>query len=346
MSSITSTSTVSLSTSTEKAEPFRLGVRSSGYGYNRVRWALAIRCTTTDAQPERIAFPLNIPPKQTGQLRVILVGDVVGKGGLALACDAVWPLRTIAGCDAVIVNAENAADGAGLTIAQYRRLIEAGVDAITLGDHIYKKREIVAVLDREPNIVKPANFPPTAPGKDHCLIEPVPGIRMAIVSLLGRVFTRPVDCPFLAIDRVLASLGAEVRIRVVDLHAEATSDKQSMGRYLDGRVSAVLGTHTHVATADEQIFPGGTAFQCDVGMTGPYESILGRSIEPVLNTTISFDPNPFHVAVGDVRLSGTWVDIDPTTGHATQIGRLQWTEAQVSEWTQQRATHDRLTGKS
>jgi 2',3'-cyclic-nucleotide 2'-phosphodiesterase len=133
---------------------------------------------------------------------------------------------------------------------------------------------------------------------------------------------RPVDCPFTAVDRVLATLPDSCKIRVCDLHAEATSDKQSMGRYLDGRVSAVLGTHTHVPTADECILPRGTAFQCDVGMTGPYESILGRAIEPVLNTTLSFDPNSFHVATEDVRLSGTIVDIDPGTGLALQISRL------------------------
>ncbi|MFN9434382.1 MAG: YmdB family metallophosphoesterase, partial [Planctomycetota bacterium] len=161
-------------------------------------------------------------------------------------------------------------------------------------------------------------------GRDHCLVKTADGIPIAIMSLLGRVFMRPVNCPFEAADRVLAELPESVRIRVVDMHGEATSDKQAMGYYLDGRVTAVLGTHTHVPTADEQILPGGTAFQCDVGMTGPYRSILGREIEPVLRTTLTFDPNTFHVATEDVRVSATWFDADPLNGRATQIGRLQF----------------------
>ncbi len=139
---------------------------------------------------------------------------------------------------------------------------------------------------------------------------------------MGRVFMRPVDCPFKAADRVLADLSKEIRVVLLDFHAEATSDKQLMGRYLDGRVSAVLGTHTHVPTADECIFPGGTAFQCDVGMTGPYESILGRQIDRVLETTLTFNPTAFDVANGDVRLSGTIVDVNPETGKATAVCRL------------------------
>ncbi len=152
---------------------------------------------------------------------------------------------------------------------------------------------------------------------------------MAVVSLLGRVFMRPVDCPWTAVDQVLAQLPPEVKIVLVDFHAEATSDMQLMGRYLDGRVSAVLGTHTHVATADEQIFPGGTAFQCDVGMTGPHESILGRRIDCVTQATLTFNPTHFEVALGDVRLTGTLVDVDPATGRATAIRRLSVTQAQA-----------------
>lgn len=262
------------------------------------------------------------PIKPQGAIRVILVGDIVGKPGMEIACHAFPKLRDFFFVDVIIANAENAADGAGLTISQYKTLVESGVDAITLGDHIYKKKEIATVLKSKANIVKPANFPATAPGLDHCIIQAKCGVDVAVISLLGRVFMRPVDCPFTAVDRVLATLPDSCKIRICDLHAEATSDKQSMGRYLDGRVSAVLGTHTHVPTADESILPRGTAFQCDVGMTGPYESILGRAIEPVLNTTLSFDPNSFHVATEDVRLSGTIVDIDPGTGLALQISRL------------------------
>ncbi|MCU0712851.1 MAG: YmdB family metallophosphoesterase [Pirellula sp.] len=266
-------------------------------------------------------------------MRVILVGDIVGKPGLEIACQAFEKLRRFCLVDVIIANAENAADGAGLTISQYKKLVESGVDAMTLGDHIYKKKEIATVLKEQRNIVKPANFPATAPGLDHCIIRAKCGVDVAVMSLLGRVFMRPVDCPFTAADRVLESIPDHCKIRICDIHAEATSDKQTMGRYLDGRVSAVLGTHTHVPTADDCILPKGTAFQCDVGMTGPYESILGRAIEPVLNTTISFDPNSFHVATDDVRLSGTIVDVNPTNGLALQISRLHLKKKELDSLT-------------
>lgn len=272
------------------------------------------------------------PLKPSHCVRVLLVGDVVGKPGVSILCDAVDWLREELRVDLIIANAENAADGAGLTRAQYAKIVAAGVDAITLGDHIYRKKEIASVLESESNIVKPANFPESAPGRDHCIVKTTEGIPVAVISLLGRVFMRPVDCPFAAATRVLASLPEDVRIRICDLHAEATSDMQSMGRFLDGKVTAVLGTHTHVVTADEEVFPGGTAFQCDVGMTGPHQSILGRAIEPVLKTTLSFDPNAFHVATGDVRLSGTWVDADPTTGKAVSIGRIQLRDEVLQKW--------------
>jgi metallophosphoesterase (TIGR00282 family) len=256
-------------------------------------------------------------------LKLLFIGDIVGRPGRDMVMERVPRLRQELALDFVIANAENVAAGAGITGKLAKSILESGVDAITLGDHIYKKKEIAGILQSANNIVKPANFPPEAPGKDFCFVPLACGYSIAVISLLGRVFMRPVDCPFHAADRVLAQLPADCKIRLCDFHAEATSDKQSMGRYLDGRVSAVLGTHTHVPTADECILPKGTAFQCDVGMTGPYESILGRQIEPVLNTTFSFDPNSFHVASDDVRLSGTWFDVDPATGRALQIGRLQ-----------------------
>ena len=274
-----------------------------------------------------------IPTKNTNCVRVILIGDVVGKPGVTMLCDSVRWLREVLQVDLIVANSENAADGAGLTKAQYHKIIAAGVDAITLGDHIYRKKEIASILATELNIVKPANFPPDAPGRDHCIVKTVQGVSVAVISLLGRVFMRPVDCPFAAVTRVLTQLPEDVRIRLCDLHAEATSDMQAMGRFLDGKVTAVLGTHTHVATADEEIFPGGTAFQCDVGMTGPHKSILGRAIDPVLNTTLTFDPNSFHVATEDVRLSGTWVDADIESGKAINVGRVQLREADLKQWT-------------
>jgi 2',3'-cyclic-nucleotide 2'-phosphodiesterase len=264
-------------------------------------------------------------------MRILLIGDIVGKPGERIVTRCVPGLRKREGLDLVIANAENAADGSGLAPSIYRKLIAAGVDCVTLGDHIYRRSEIASVLQSAGNIVKPANFPAASPGKSWCVVPAADGTAVAVFSLLGRVFMRPVDCPWQAAERVLAEIPVDVKVRVLDFHAEATSDKQLMGRYLDGRVTAVLGTHTHVATADEQIFPGGTAFQCDVGMTGPYDSILGRRIDRVWETTITFQPTQFEVAEGDVRLSGTIVEADPVTGRATGVRRLVVTEAETAE---------------
>lgn len=265
-------------------------------------------------------------------MRLLLIGDVVGKPGREIITRALPRLIERRRLDFVIANGENSAAGSGITPAIYRELLAAGVDCITLGDHIYRRSEIMPVMAAEKNILRPANYPATAPGRDHAVLPARNGVPVAVVSLLGRVFMKPVDCPWAAIDRVLEMIPADVKVRVVDFHGEATSDKQLTGRYLDGRVSAVLGTHTHVPTADECIFPGGTAFQCDVGMTGPFESILGRRIDRVLETTLSFVPTAFDVATGDVRLCGTVVEVDPATGRALSIERIcvRWDE--VGEW--------------
>lgn len=262
-------------------------------------------------------------------MRILLIGDIVGKPGRQIICRALPGLIEREKLDLVIANGENAAGGSGITPVIYHELIGAGVDAITLGDHIYRRSEVFDVLRNQPNIVKPANFPVEAPGNQIAVVKARNGVACAVFSLLGRVFMRPVDCPFKAADRVLADLPKDVKVIVLDFHAEATSDKQLMGRYLDGRVSAVLGTHTHVPTADESILPKGTAFQCDVGMTGPYDSILGRQVDRVLETTLTFLPTAFDVATGDVRLSGTMVDIDEATGRATGIRRLMLREADL-----------------
>ena len=171
-------------------------------------------------------------------------------------------------------------------------------------------------------ICKPANFPPTAPGREFALAATAAGVSVAAVCLLGRTFMKSVDCPFQAIDRVLTNLAGQAPVIVVDMHAEATADKYLMGHYLAGRVAAVLGTHTHVPTADEHIMPGGTAFICDVGMTGPYSGILGRKVEPILNAALTSIPSPFDVAENDVRLGGAIVEIDVSTGRATKIERI------------------------
>ena len=264
-------------------------------------------------------------------MRLLLIGDIVGKPGRQIVVRAVRGLVATRDIDLVVANAENCAGGSGLTPANYQELIASGVDCITLGDHIYRRREIVSVLETQPNIVKPANFPGNAPGRDFAVVQARNGVNVAVISLLGRVFMRPVDCPWTAVDRVLAALPPEIKVILVDFHAEATSDKQLMGRYLDGRCSAVLGTHTHVPTADEAILPGGTAFQCDVGMTGPFDSVLGRRVDRVLESTLTFNPTHFEVAQGDVRLLATLVDVDPETGKASAIERIRITQVEADQ---------------
>lgn len=255
-------------------------------------------------------------------MRVLLIGDIVGKPGRVITQKAVKRLKQFCDLDFVITNAENSAGGSGITPVIYDELVEANVDAITLGDHIYRRREIYNVLETNRNIVKPANYPPQAPGKEFVVVEAANGVKVAVISLLGRVFVKPVDCPFAAADRVLEKIPKDVKVIIVDFHAEATGEKQLMGRHLDGRVSAVLGTHTHVATADEQILPLGTAFQCDVGMTGPHDSVLGRRVDRVLTTTITFKPEFYEVASGKNRLNGSIVEVNVNTGRAEKIERL------------------------
>ena len=255
-------------------------------------------------------------------MRILFIGDIVGTPGVNFVRKALPVLLAHERVDLVIANAENAAGGSGLTARLYRRLREAGVDLVTLGDHVYKKLEIVETLQKDERLCKPANFPPDAPGRDFAHAVARDGTPVAVFSVLGRTYMRAVDCPFRAADRVLAQLAGQVKVIVVDAHAEATADKYLLAHHLKGRVSAVLGTHTHVPTADEQVLAGGTAFISDVGMTGPYDSILGRRVDRVLSTTVTFVPSAFDVAEGDPRLGGAIVDIDPDTGRATHIERV------------------------
>jgi metallophosphoesterase (TIGR00282 family) len=255
-------------------------------------------------------------------MRLLLIGDIVGKPGREIVTRAMPGLRQEERLDLVVANAENAAGGSGLTPEIYYELIAAGIDCITLGDHAYRRREIFAILQAQRNIVRPGNYPDEAPGRGSAVVMTRSRIPVGVLCLQGRVFMPPIDCPFRAAERMLASLPSNVKVVVVDFHAEATSDKQVMGRLLDGRVSAVLGTHTHVPTADEQILPKGTAFQCDVGMTGPHESILGRRIDRVTETTRTFRPTHYDVAEGDVRMNGTIVEVDAEMGRATAVRRV------------------------
>jgi metallophosphoesterase (TIGR00282 family) len=262
-------------------------------------------------------------------MRILFIGDIVGTPGVQIVKQAVPILRAAEGIDLVVANGENASGGSGLYPNTYKQIREAGVDALTMGDHLYKKADIIEVLEKDEPICKPANYPEAAPGKDQVIVAAKDGTRVAVISLQGRTFMRAVDCPFLAADRVLAKIPPDVRCIIVDVHAEATADKYQLAHYLKGRVSAVLGTHTHVPTADEQVFPEGTAFICDVGMTGPYAGILGRKVERVLPVIITFVPAPFEVATEDVRLAGAIVDVDALTGKATQIRRIMIDEKRL-----------------
>jgi 2',3'-cyclic-nucleotide 2'-phosphodiesterase len=262
-------------------------------------------------------------------MRILFIGDIVGTPGVNAVRRALPGLIARDHLDLVIANAENAAGGSGLTQRLHRRLREAGIDLFTLGDHIYKKGEIIETLRADPRLCKPANFPPQAPGREFAMAEGRNGVTAAVFTVLGRTFMRPVDCPFAAADRVLDALRGKVKVIVADVHAEATADKYLMLHHLAGRVSAVLGTHTHVPTADEHVRPPGTAFICDVGMTGPYESILGRRVDRVLHTTMTFEPTAFDVAEADVRLAGAVVDVDAESGRATAIRRVMLNERDI-----------------
>lgn len=251
----------------------------------------------------------------------MFLGDVVGKPGYSAVLQHARSIREQLRIDALVINGENASDGSGLMPRQYKRLIDCGVDAITMGDHIYRCNDLITILQTSERIVKPANYPATAPGRPWTIVD-TPAGKLGIISIMGRVYMRPVDCPFDALDRAIEAVQESASQILVDVHAEATSDKQLIARYLDGKVTAVLGTHTHVPTADAQVMPGGTAFQCDVGMCGPYESIIGRDISRVMRTSRTFEPCHFHVATRDVRLCGALIESDDN-GRATSIERFE-----------------------
>jgi metallophosphoesterase (TIGR00282 family) len=259
-------------------------------------------------------------------LKILFIGDVVGGPGRKIVGQVLPRLIPRWGLGLVVCNAENAAGGSGLTLGCYEELVDAGIDVLTMGDHVYRKDEIFQVFDRTGNVVRPANFPLDSPGPELSLVAARDGTQVAVFTVVGRTFMKPADCPFRACDRVLDRIGREARVIVVDIHAEATSDKQLLGRYLDGRVSATLGTHTHVATADEQILKQGTAYQTDVGMTGPHDSILGRRYDRVLSATLSCVPSHFDVATGDPRLNAALVTVDPLTGRALSISRISFNQ--------------------
>ena len=255
-------------------------------------------------------------------VRLLYIGDIVGQPGRRALRDRLESVVDRDSVDFTVVNLENAAGGFGITDAIVDELSDLPIDVYTSGNHVWDKRDFVEHLDNYDNIVRPANYPDGNPGRG-CVVRATPaGVKVAVIQVMGQVFMPPCENPFYAADREIRKLGPDVRVIMVDIHCEATSEKQAMGRYLDGRVSAVFGTHTHVPTADDRILPNGTAFQTDVGMTGAYDSIIGFRQDEILEKFLMNTPRRMEVAKRDVRLVGALVEIDEESGRATAIRRI------------------------
>jgi len=256
-------------------------------------------------------------------MKILFAGDIVGRPGRNAVEVLYPPLQKEHQPDLFIANCENAAGGSGITPDIARQLHSMGIDVITSGDHIWKEKSILDYIDSDPHLLRPANMPTGTPGSEYTIYSLPDGRKLGVICLLGRTFMAPVECPFRTADRILNMFKNQTHIVVVDIHAEATSEKNAIGRYLDGRVSAVIGTHTHVQTADETVFPQGTAYITDAGMTGPFDSIIGREIKPVIHRFVAQMPAYFKVAKNDVRINGVIIDIDDQTGKAKSIKRIQ-----------------------
>ena len=257
-------------------------------------------------------------------MKLLMLGDVVGAPGRRILRENLPRIRRELGVAAVVVNAENAAAGSGLTAPLAEEIFKVGADAITLGDHVWGQKEFPGAIGRLANVVRPANLPPEAPGKGWEIVT-TPICRFAVLNLQGRVFMGPIDCPFHAADAALRAMPKDVPV-FVDFHAEATSEKITFAHYLDGRVTAVVGTHTHVQTSDAVVLPGGTAFQTDLGMTGPWHSSIGRDFRPVLQKFLSGVPARFDVAEGPATLEGAVITFDPATKRASAIAPFRYRE--------------------
>jgi metallophosphoesterase (TIGR00282 family) len=255
-------------------------------------------------------------------MRILFIGDVVGDVGRRIVADRLPALRASQAPSLVIANVENVAGGAGVTPATLAKVLAAGVDVATSGNHVFARREALTAMDDMPALVRPLNYPPGAPGRGWLVATTAAGAKVAVLNAAGRVFMDMLDCPFRTLDAALADVTAETRFVVVDFHAEATSEKEAMAHYLDGRVSAVIGTHTHVQTADERVLPGGTAYITDVGMTGPAGGIIGTEARAVLKRFITRLPARFTPAKGEGLLSAVLVDLDDETGKARGIERI------------------------
>ena len=257
-------------------------------------------------------------------MRILFIGDILGHPGRRIVKETLPLLQEELRPDLVLANVENAAAGFGITPPLVEELLDLGIAVLTSGNHIWDKKEIYPYFRDQVNgrLLRPANYPGDSPGRGLFVGETPAGIGYAVLNLQGRVFMPALDCPFRKADELLRSLPEDVKIRIVDMHAEATSEKQALGWYLDGRVTAVLGTHTHVPTADETVLPQGTAYMTDLGMTGPYESVIGMERQAVIQRFLNQSPTRFEVAKADVRLAAVLLEADPATGRALSIQRI------------------------
>ena len=257
-------------------------------------------------------------------MKILLIGDVVGSPGRQAVKKIVPILRKDKVIDFVVCNAENAAGGSGITPAVADELLDVQVDVLTSGDHIWKKKEMFERMEKDKRILRPANYPESCPGSGASILKSNSGFSVGVVNILGRVFTRHInECPFMKAEKEIKKLSKDTKIILVDIHAEATSEKIALGRFLDGKVSAVFGTHTHVQTADEKILPRGSAYITDLGMTGPQDSVIGRKVETIIEHFLTCMPAKFTLAENDIELQGAIIEVDEKTGKAVSIERVK-----------------------
>ena len=266
-------------------------------------------------------------------MRILFIGDIFGKPGRDLIRRGVGPLVEFHRIDLVIANAENAAAGSGITRELGDQILGWGVDVMTSGNHIWSKREAIDYIGAEPRLLRPANFPAGVPGNGSYLARSADGRTAGVINIMGRVFMQQLDDPFAVVRREIDALQTRAKIIVVDFHAEATSEKAAMGWHLDGKVTAVIGTHTHVQTADERILPRGTAYLTDVGMTGPHDSIIGVDVQPALSRFLNGMPSRFEPATDNPRLNAVVIDADEKTGRAVDIERLSYSLDELEQLT-------------
>ena len=267
-------------------------------------------------------------PGDVHETRILLIGDIVGKPGRRIVQEMLPGLRESLDLDMVIANAENSAAGSGITPKIFADLRAAGVDLMTLGDHAWKRKDNLEVLDKEALCLRPHNYPEEAKGTGWAVVETADGVKVAYIIVLGRVFMDSVDCPLRTVDKVLAQLPEDVKIRIIEFHAEATSEKQAAAWHLDGRATAVVGTHTHVLTADARILTQGTGYISDMGMTGPYDGVIGRDSKPVLHKFLTSMHAPFTVAENNAHLCGVLLSVDPDTGRLSSIRAVDIAESE------------------